>query len=378
MHRRDPSSALCPENATCMVFESLSILQQVLNAIIIPLALILLLYGIFVVLFGLSVYIFRQRFTPGKLYITATVLFFIADTASVTLNLISVCTRLPLPFLMFRGSVYIELSGDGALAFVSSAEALFLFVGSLSDIMLLQRCYRLWNSKKYVIVVPAFLIPACVVLWIVTAVIGLEDISYMPYILVTLAQNLYLSGMIAGRMYWLNRNMKTIFAGQSSQTPSKPIIIILESAIITPIFLTVWVSLEFSGSGTSVISPCALTQIVGIASTLMVVRIGLGIDVLSTSQTCTTQIEVENQGSGEHHLECNNIGTAGQLLQPFELQYVSRDQPEYMVDHSEQSTTNIPSTINQSFQPFTLKYPRPPPSNTSGIGKKKKKGLISP
>lgn len=85
--------------------------------------------GIFVVLFGLSLYIFRQRFTPGKLYITATVLFFIAATASVTLNLISVCTRLPLPFLMFRGSVYIELSGDGALAFVSSAEALFLFVG---------------------------------------------------------------------------------------------------------------------------------------------------------------------------------------------------------------------------------------------------------
>ncbi|KAJ3887858.1 hypothetical protein GG344DRAFT_68456 [Lentinula edodes] len=309
------------------------------------------------------------------------VLFGLTGTASVTLNLISVCTRLPLPFLMFRGSVYIELSGDGALAFVSSAEALFLFVGSLSDIMLLsqlQRCYRLWNSKKYVIVVPAFLIPACVVLWIVTAVIGLEDISYMPYILVTLAQNLYLSGMIAGRMYWLNRNMKTIFAGQSSQTPSKPIIIILESVIITPIFLTVWVSLEFSGSGTSVISPCALTQIVGIASTLMVVRIGLGIDVLSTSQTCTTQIEVENQGSGEHHLECNNIGTAGQLLQPFELQYVSRDQPEHMVDHSEQSTTNIPSTINQSFQPFTLKYPQSPPSNTSGVGKKKRKGLISP
>ncbi|KAJ3925655.1 MAG: hypothetical protein NXY57DRAFT_1043924 [Lentinula lateritia] len=310
------------------------------------------------------------------------------------LNLISVCTRLPLPFLMFRGSVYIELSGNGALAFGSSAEALFLFVGSLSDIMLLQRCYRLWNSRKYVIVVPAFLIPACVVLWIVTAVIGLEDISYMPYILVTLAQNLYLSGMIAGRMYWLNRNMKTIFAGQSSQTPSKPIIIMygphifqiypipalqsLESAIITPIFLTVWVSLEFSGSGTSVISPCALIQIVGIASTLMVVRIGLGIDVLSTSQTCTTQIEVENQGSGEHHLECNNIGTAGQLLQPFELQYVFRDQPEYTVDHSEQSTTNVPSTSSQSFQPFTLKYPQPPPSNTSGVGKKKKKGLISP
>ncbi|KAJ3852973.1 hypothetical protein EV368DRAFT_82033 [Lentinula lateritia] len=296
-------------------------------------------------------YIFRQRFTPGKLYITATLLFFIAATVSVMLDLISVCTRLPLPFLMFRGSVYIEPSGDGTLAFVASAEALFLFVGSLSDIMLLQRCYRLWNSRKYVIVVPAFLIPACVV----TAVIGLEGISYMAYILATLAQNLYLSGMIAGRMYWLNRNMKTIFAGQSSHTPSKPIIIILESAIITPIFLT----------------------IVGIASTLMVVRIGLGIDVLSTSQTCTTQIEVENQGSGEHHLECNNIGTTGQLLQPFQLGYVSGDQLEYVIDHSEQSTTNLPSTSNQSFQPFTLKYHQPSPHNTSGVGKKKKE-IISP
>lgn len=52
--------------------------------------------GIFVVLFALSIYIFRYSFTPKKLYIIATFLFFILGTASAVLDIAFKCLALPL------------------------------------------------------------------------------------------------------------------------------------------------------------------------------------------------------------------------------------------------------------------------------------------
>lgn len=57
-------------------------------------------------LFGLSVHIFRWKFTPGKPYILATILLFTLDTASVAVELVSICTVYSLPFSVFPESDY--------------------------------------------------------------------------------------------------------------------------------------------------------------------------------------------------------------------------------------------------------------------------------
>ncbi|KAJ3915609.1 hypothetical protein F5877DRAFT_69727 [Lentinula edodes] len=131
--------------------------------------------------------------------------------------------------------------------------------------------------------------------------------AYVTYIYVALAQNVYLSGMIAGRIWWWNQCNKNMFVCQVK--------LILESATLTPIFLLLWMALNFSGHDT-ILSPCALTQIVGIASTLIAVRIGLGID-----DSCHVPLpdptpirDAENQAS-------ELLPSEQLLIQPFKLRY---------------------------------------------------------
>ncbi|KIK58581.1 hypothetical protein GYMLUDRAFT_86213, partial [Collybiopsis luxurians FD-317 M1] len=66
---------ICLAESLCLSVESAS--YTVTTQIIVPIALEVMFYGIFAVFFGLSVYIFRRRFLPGKLYVIATVLFFL-------------------------------------------------------------------------------------------------------------------------------------------------------------------------------------------------------------------------------------------------------------------------------------------------------------
>ncbi|KAJ3864287.1 hypothetical protein EV359DRAFT_64143 [Lentinula novae-zelandiae] len=227
-------------------------------------------------------------------------------------------------------------------------ESLFLIAGIFSDVMLVQsyqwfytvqihRCYRLWNSRKRVIILPILGVLGCFITIIKGGAsshfegIALADslqVVILIYILATMVQNLYLSGMIAGRIWWLNRRFKKLFASRRGQKFLGPV---LESALLTPIFLSVWLFLNLSIADDgleNIIRPCTLTQVVGIASTMIIVRIGLGIDVLATSQPYSTIGDVEVQAAGpiiiEDHPEqsCTQTGTANtDNIQPFELKY---------------------------------------------------------
>ncbi|KAJ3882100.1 hypothetical protein F5051DRAFT_395541 [Lentinula edodes] len=299
--------------------------------VILPVALEVLLYGIFIVLFSLSIHLFQQKFAPGRLYIIATVFFFLLATVSIILDLVLTCYT--------WGVAY---SAEAAVQAV--LESLFLIAGIFSDVMLIHRCYRLWNSRKRVIILPILGVLGCFIFWLVTIIkggassrfegIALADslkVVILIYIFATMVQNLYLSGMIAGRIWWLNRRFKKLFASRRGQKFLGPI---LESASLTPIFLSVWLFLNLSIVGLAdyglenIIRPCTLTQVVGIASTMIIVRIGLGIDVLATSQPYSTIGDVEVQAAGpiiiEDHPEqsCTQTGTANtDNIQPFELKY---------------------------------------------------------
>ncbi|KAJ3903017.1 hypothetical protein F5879DRAFT_1002774 [Lentinula edodes] len=213
--------------------------------------------------------------------------------------------------------------------------------------MLMHRCYRLWNSTKRVIIVPFLSIPACFVLWVIGFLSSLGKVAIVNtqiyFFIAALTQNLYLSGMIAGRIWWLNRRIKKV-VGPPSRDLLGPV---LESAVLTPIFFVLWLASYFDNFfGGPVLSPYALTQIVGIASSLVVVRIGLGIDALATLQTYPVREtgDVENRALG---------GVTTKNLEQCNLQYEHR-----MADG--QTLTNIVqndgSRSSESIRPFQLKY----------------------
>ncbi|KAJ4465712.1 hypothetical protein C8R41DRAFT_857950 [Lentinula lateritia] len=340
--------------------------------VVLPVALEVLLYGIFIVLFSLSIYLFQQKFAPGRLYIIATVFFFLLATVSIILDLFLTCYT--------WGSAY-----SAAATVQAVLESLFLIAGIFSDVMLIHRCYRLWNSRKRVIILPILGVLGCFIFWLVTIIergasgafegIALADslrVVIMIYIFATMVQNLYLSGMIAGRIWWLNRRFKKLFASRRGQNFLGPI---LESALLTPIFLFAWLFLNLSivglaDDGLEIIRPCTLTQVVGIASTMIIVRIGLGIDVLATSQPYSTigDVEVPAAGPMDHpEQSCIQTATANtDNIQPFELKYEDHEMqaagPTAIEYHLEQTcmlagTTHTNNVL--SIQPFELKYELP-------------------
>ncbi|KAJ3885856.1 hypothetical protein GG344DRAFT_70163 [Lentinula edodes] len=175
----------------------------------------------------------------------------------------------------------------------------------------MHRCYRIWNSTKRVIIVPFLSIPACFVLWVIGFLSSLGKVAIVNtqiyFFIAALTQNLYLSGMIAsGRIWWLNRRIKKVV-----DPPSRDLLV-----------------------------P---------SSSLVVVRIGLGIDALATLQTYPVREtgDVENRALGgvttKNLEQCN----------PFKLQYKHR-----MADG--QTLTNIVqndgSRKSESIRPFQLKY----------------------
>jgi len=309
------------------------------------------------VLFGLSIYVFRYRFTPGRLYIIATFLFFMLATASIVLDLVLRCL-LPV-FLPGLETVDNSTQLALVLSLQSALDYIFLVTGLLGDVILIHRCYRLWYSRKHVVIIPLVGVLAILIVWIVNEVVkrGFEDSItieqlklsnqaidgvFRIYIIVTFVQNVILTGMIAGRLWWLKYKMKKMLTSQSGQRTSPNLLgPILESGLLTPAFLLVWLVLNSDPEIAftqciALISPCVLTQIVGIASTLIIVRIGLGVDALSSTELYHTLAEdAENQHAS------SDLATG---------------------DHNEISESNeniIISLREPEFQPFQLKYDHP-------------------
>ncbi|KAE9406935.1 hypothetical protein BT96DRAFT_1014608 [Gymnopus androsaceus JB14] len=313
--------------------------------------------------------------------------------------------------------IFLPLNAS-VIALGSAPDYIFLLAGLLGDIMLMHRCYRLWNSRKRVIILPGVGLLATIVAVIVLQVyaqnkpglqvLGLE--TYYPtntaqgihllfdvYIIITFIQNIILTGMIAGRVWWLNYKVQRMLqlAGQPAKNASQDLLgPILESGALTPIFLLLWMVLNLRASlldsgnwyWNYLISPCILTEIVGIASTLIVVRIGLGADALASQShsSMTSHMDLENQDHCSSELPVEPptdnpsmisvlmplADMSHETIQPFMLKYRH---------HGKHSTENnaytglYPEDIGMQgetssglIQPFQLKYEQDQVEDVSG------------
>ncbi|KIK58580.1 hypothetical protein GYMLUDRAFT_262415 [Collybiopsis luxurians FD-317 M1] len=194
--------------------------------------------------------------------------------------------------------------------------------------MLTHRCYHLWNLKKRVVVIPALTVVVILAFWIYLTVIKLDVdeiyLAYLAYTLVTLAQNVLLTCLIVGRVWWLNRRAKRMFTGQASPTATRSLLwpVTISAFLYLGVFST---SIPYATGGraiqTSPFSPCLLTQIIasifiysefldrrcsslpiaysqGIASTLIVVYIGIDADTTSYYSVAANTGDPENDSFG--------------------------------------------------------------------------------
>ncbi|KAJ7263929.1 hypothetical protein C8J57DRAFT_1333180, partial [Mycena rebaudengoi] len=247
----------------------------------------LVLYGLYVPMFILSIQAVNHHNPPRRRLILATTsLMFILGTGGTLLIVTEVGLVTRFTKTVFQGSPSDLSRLFGVFPWVELTEVVrFTLNNLLTDLLLLYRCYTIWGSKKKVIIVPAVCILLTVVFtplaWVThphTAVTLVD--SRAPYIM-NLATNLLLVGLIAGRIWHIGRQVRIVHEGNLGKQYTTAIALLLESGALYCLCLILWVvsltnrtrinDFECIFSG---ITAALVGQTVNIAPTVMLVRAG--------------------------------------------------------------------------------------------------------
>ncbi|KAE9404298.1 hypothetical protein BT96DRAFT_434929 [Gymnopus androsaceus JB14] len=252
----------------------------------------LFLYGIYVSLFGVAISITlarKRRFY--KLHIFASTLLFMICTASAIARLI----------LVGLASSEISMSAHLQTSLIIGIHCL---ANIIADALLIHRCYHIWIPNRYVLYFPILGFFVNIGLGIATLVIpGL----YWIFMLVTLVENLYLTAVTAGRIWYINHGSRAILGSKVNTRYNVIAASILESGLLYPLVLIVTSiclalpRLSFHQTLMFNVMLGIQIPIVGIAQSLIIVRIGLGVD---DSNTVFNSKELPDSWSAHRQRQC--------------------------------------------------------------------------
>ncbi|ESK87728.1 hypothetical protein Moror_1829 [Moniliophthora roreri MCA 2997] len=264
-----------------------------------------LLHGAYLVLFGICIHILTKP--SNKQYhwycIPMTILFVLATAALVLSTVISIEQTLA------------GVNGIHYKLFI--VRVVLLNVSNITaDTVLIWRCYLLWGRQKKIIALPCLCCLANNIFAIVSIPLSTQSVPlshiidatgllgywlYWAFLLATFLTNLILTLLIAGRIFYMSRWATKYYGKDANRTYRTVLAISLESGLIYPIALIIYVTtiinqvpldiLFHSSPAQTALAAAAqysLHQIISIAPTLVIVRIGLGISVESAKSFVST------------------------------------------------------------------------------------------
>ncbi|KAJ8497093.1 hypothetical protein ONZ45_g12197 [Pleurotus djamor] len=222
-------------------------------------------YGIYTVLFSLCIYLFRSRKKSHPVVVSSTISLYFLCTAKLLLDLMDVVLqyRVSSPYtssIVYEAGVYVYITAKHS-------------TGSLvADSLLIYRCYIIWNSRVAIIFIP-------VICLLATAVVGyLTPYTGINVLYVTLATNILVTGLTAGRIWWIKRHLSQFLGPHATSKYDSILAIIVESGLLYPMFLLIYLGMTKVNWG-HWMTYYLISQVVGIAPTILLVRVGLGLDV---------------------------------------------------------------------------------------------------
>ncbi|KAJ6494558.1 hypothetical protein C8R45DRAFT_988435 [Mycena sanguinolenta] len=183
----------------------------------------------------------------------------------------------------------------------------------VTDSIFIYRCYVVWGHNIYIVVVPILSLLASSAMGFLTSY-EIDD----PHIYIDirigfgfmLLTNVLLLALTAGRIWWIRRDLAGALEFSIVRTYDNVIAIILESGgiyCISFIMYLVAVSILSEASLNPVIPifRAAMTQVMNIAPTLIIVRAGLGLNVDNKTnsgqrQTTSQPFHIRPPGRVEH------------------------------------------------------------------------------
>ncbi|KZT64357.1 hypothetical protein DAEQUDRAFT_37878 [Daedalea quercina L-15889] len=264
-----------------------------------------LLYGAYTVVYILTMWVLltrRRKSNPWRdpmLWIS--IVMFVVATMHIGVNY----TRIIMAFIIYRNEP------GGPAAFFNELSNFTQIFGStlyiaqtvIGDSVVLFRCYLVWGTA-WVIVVPFVLLLGSTasgigILYSFARVVPQADIFVnelqhwiTAFFALTLATNIICTSLVAVRIWWINRSIMT-FLGHSYY----PIIfLVLESGAVYSATLTALLILYKAGSWFQYVLLDAISPIVGLVFSMIIIRIGLGITTARGSSGSDTSGHLTTAG----------------------------------------------------------------------------------
>jgi hypothetical protein len=246
-------------------------------------------YGIYCVLFCICIYILLHRprnLGNTVLLVTAIVLFSISTTQTV-INIV----------LGANDIDGVDVPYD-ALSLADMT--LYVINNVIADGLVIYRCYSVWNHNVYVIIVPMILL-------VISSVFGWDtQLPLEPFFALSLATNVLVTTLTAGRIWWICRKARSQLRTDVQRRSVSSISIVIESGVIYSVSVLIYLILGAIPSTVIVQDPVIemLAQMVGIVPTLIIVRVGLGVQVQSVeaSMKTATNMSEESRAQKRHIL----------------------------------------------------------------------------
>ncbi|KAF7343741.1 Zn(2)-C6 fungal-type domain-containing protein [Mycena sanguinolenta] len=216
-----------------------------------------LFYGVYIILFARAVQILLQRIQQlerqGILLGAMTVLFILSTSQLFVLTL--------------KAAVVV---GEARMALNAVETAsLLIYVTSCicSDLLLIYRCYVIWNDNRAVVVVPVCLL-------ITSSVFGYMCNTRI-FQIISLATVVFVTFLTVSKVVWAAYERRGLLTGPLRKTYISAGSAILESGFIYALFVSIHFTASSRGAPAAAVIFGAVGQIVGIAPTLIIVRSGL-------------------------------------------------------------------------------------------------------
>ncbi|KAF8895488.1 hypothetical protein BD779DRAFT_1499810 [Infundibulicybe gibba] len=193
-----------------------------------------LLYGLYIVLFSVCMYIFYTRKTRGhRVLFLAAIAMFTLSTAHVIVDLI-----IGIFDLLFA----IRMSGMINPALSITNPVVYITNNIIADGLLIYRCYVVWGYSRTIVLVPILTLMATTALGYsfgsgeIPFSFGFAGTnrlpSYMAFFCLSLATNVIVTALTAGRIWFISRQTRDGSGKHAIKHYHTAIAIVLESGAI--------------------------------------------------------------------------------------------------------------------------------------------------
>ncbi|KAJ7585301.1 hypothetical protein C8J56DRAFT_950323 [Mycena floridula] len=253
----------------------------------IPIAVECSFYAAYSVLFFICLdALWKQRNTQKRNLACVTALYGLTTVHLVLILILAVKSVGPTwdQVDLTRGYKAFISAGSGSLnGLATGIKVLFFITNLLTDAIVINRCYVIWGMRKHIIIVPALGYICMIILFFVQ--IALKTFSFiLAFMVVGFLTALVSVCLTAGRIWWIHK-ARSALGDRTGNWFKTTTAVILDSGLLYPIaIIGGLLTLITGGSVATWIFVAIMYQAVGIAPTLMILRISLGVNHDSVGQ----------------------------------------------------------------------------------------------